>query len=442
MKIRLNLSEEQFNRDYVKFLALVTPFAGIATSFGAVTILEPLAPLLLWFTLKAARRLPAFGHAYLLYCAISALSAAVVFVDEGAGMAVRTFVAALRQFLIFAPFVLLFGIRSFDIQLAREINDRFLIGCGIAVYLGMTLHFMGFQLSDNQSKLWIEGQDVVLRAGGLVGNSGAFGLQIALWCTSFFLIRPALRQVTPLWMTAAVLIGAALGLYYSASRGGFVQLMGALVIGLIFSSAIRLKLGALIGGGIAALFVIWNVITGGIQIDTGSAAFTQLARLDVFNLTGMNEFSDSGRSQLFLYFLGIMSENLALGIGYKMTIPKFGQPLDNAFLLAFFETGVIAGVLFTVFWIALLAVLLRRSLTESWFAPIGFAIAAAFMVRLMVMGANTAWNAAPGFFIMAAMMLRLSADRKRLLTAQEDDRRAALAARRDDGYRGGYAPAE
>jgi hypothetical protein len=88
--------------------------------------------------------------------------------------------------------------------------------------------------------------------------------------------------------------------------------------------------------------------------------------------------------------------------------------LDNAFLLAYFETGIIAGTLFVAFWGALLFHFVRRSMFESWFAPIGLALCASFVLRMMVMGAHTAWNAAPGFFILAAILIRLTEQRTRL----------------------------
>jgi hypothetical protein len=190
------------------------------------------------------------------------------------------------------------------------------------------------------------------------------------------------------------------------------------------SSAMRLKAGTVLAMLAVGLVATGAVVVGLVRIDTDAAGFAQLARLDLLNISGAGRISDSGRLKLFAYFIDIIRENAIVGIGYKMTLPRYGLPLDNAFLLAFLETGLIAGAMFTLFWAALLAFFVQRALRDSWFAPIGLALAASFVLRLMVMGAHTAWNAAPSFFLLIALLIRLSDQRVRLL---RDDRRAALA---------------
>ena len=413
----MRFSQDGASRDYVKFLALVSPVGGFYLGSTSITIFEFMAPLLLWFSLRGSRQMPQFTLFYVIYCVISVLSAALVFMLDGAGFGVRTFAVALRQFLLFSPFLLVFGIRDFDLKLAQEVNNRFLIGCGAAMLGGLALHFLGIQVQDNQQMLWLErGASPVLRAGGLVGNSGSFGLQAALWFTSWFLVRPALGQKMPAAMSLAVAALTGAALYYSASRGGVLQLAAAMGIGVI-SGAIRVRAGAVLGALGLSLVATFAVMAGAIRINTESAGFTQLARLDFLNLSGQGQFADSVRLRLFGYFIDIFQDNALMGIGYKMTLPKFGEPLDNAFLLAFFETGVIAGALFAMFWAGLLAFFARRSLYESWFAPIGLALCASFVLRMMVMGAHTTWNAAPGFFILAAILVRLTEQRARLLQA-------------------------
>lgn len=418
----MRFSQDGASRDYVKFLALVSPFGGIYLGATSITIFEFMAPLLLWFSLRGSRQIPQFTIFYILYCVISVLSAALVFLMDGAGFGIRTFAVALRQFLLFSPFLLVFGIRDFDLKLAQEINDRFLLGCAVAMIGGLVLHFMGVQVHDNQQMLWLErGADPVLRAGGLVGNSGSFGLQAALWFTSWFLVRPALGQKMPTALSIAVAAVTAAALYYSASRGGVLQLAAAAALGMA-SGAIRVRAGTVLGALGLALVATFGVMAGAIRINTDSAGFTQLARLDFLNLSGQGQFTDSVRLRLFSYFVDIFKDNALMGIGYKMTVPKFGQPLDNAFLLAFFETGVIAGLLFVVFWAGLLFFFARRTMFENWFAPIGLALCASFMLRMMVMGAHTSWNAAPGFFILAAVLIRLTEQRTRLIDAARQAR--------------------
>ncbi len=418
----MRFSQDGASRDYVKFLALVSPFGGFYLGATSITIFEVMAPLLLWFSLRGSRHIPQFTVFYIIYCVISVLSAALVFLLDGAGYGIRTFAVALRQFLLFSPFLLVFSIRDFDLALARQVNDRFLLGCAVAVFGGLLLHVMGIQVHDNQQMLWLErGADPVLRAGGLVGNSGSFGLQAALWFTAWFLVRPALGQKMPAALSVTVAAATAAALYYSASRGGVLQLAAAAGLG-VASGAVRVRAGAVLGALGLALVATFAVMAGAIRIDTESAGFAQLARLDLLNLTGQGQFADSGRLRLINYFLEIFNDNILMGIGYKMTVPKFGEPLDNAFLLAFFETGLVAGVLFVLFWGALLFFFARRSLSESWFAPIGLALCASFVLRMMVMGAHTAWNAAPGFFILAAILIRLTEHRARLLRPPRDAR--------------------
>ncbi|MFT4794838.1 MAG: O-antigen ligase [Paracoccaceae bacterium] len=410
----MRFSQDGASRDYVKFLALVSPFGGFYFGATSITVFEVMAPLLLWFSLRGTRQIPQFTIFYIAYCVIAVLSSALVFLLDGAGFGIRTFAVALRQFLLFSPFLLVFGIRDFDLALARQVNDRFLLGCGVAMIGGMMLHFMGIQVQDNQQMLWLErGADPVLRAGGLVGNSGSFGLQAALWFTSWFLVRPALGQKMPAALSMTVAVVTAAALFYSASRGGILQITAAMVLGLA-SGAIRVRAGAVLGALGLSLVATFAVMAGAIRINTDGAEFTQLARLDFLNLSGQGQFTESVRLQLFEYFIDIFQSNALMGIGYKMTVPKFGQPLDNAFLLAYFETGIIAGTLFVAFWGALLFHFVRRSMFESWFAPIGLALCASFVLRMMVMGAHTAWNAAPGFFILAAILIRLTEQRTRL----------------------------
>jgi hypothetical protein len=287
---------------------------GFYVGGSAITVFELLAPLLLWFTLRGSRAMPAFALLYIGYCALSLVSAGVVLAEAGAGFSVRTFVAALRQFLLFTPFILIFGIRDFDLALARETNTRFLIGGAITVVGGLVLHLLGIQVQDNQQVLWLgRGMDPVLRAGGLVGNSGSFGLQVALWFGAWFLMRPALGQKMPLGASALVLIGTAAAVYFSASRGGLLQIVSMLAIGMI-SSAVRLRAGmalTMLAGGTVATFAF---MTGLVRIDTGTSGFTQLARLDFLNVTGQVEVSDSGRLQLFTYTASTPKPEISRGL--------------------------------------------------------------------------------------------------------------------------------
>lgn len=372
-----------------------------ATTIGFADAFAPVAAVLLVW--RGLRNFPSPYLWYVIYIGAACLS---TFFSPIAPFSFGKLGLAFRLFALSAPFWLVFTIGDFTPGRIRRILMAALFGLYVAVAAGLILYALGIEIVDTQQDLYLGGGlGPTLRAGGLVGNSGSFGHITALFAMILFatnVTRP--RPSTAI--TLSGIVGVFLAVIASSSRSGILMIV---VFFLIVSWRYLNR---------KFVWVAWSVcgaalLTAGLFYSRLSglapAVAVSLARLDFLNLTGQDRFLETVRFATWASLFGRLGEVPILGYGYKSFENYIGFYVDNAYMLAYFETGLLGFLFFLLFWADLsLRLFLKSVRTSSTYALLALALCGAFLVRMMTGGANASWSAAPETFLLIALFWRAS----------------------------------
>ena len=410
----------------LKAYALLSPIAFVRLGGNAVTFIDLAMPVAaLFIVARGLRHVPPTYYIYLAFIACALLS---VFFSSSSQVGLAKFVLALRLFAISAPFALVFLLYDSSVSAMREVVKFALIGMGLAVGIGLLLHMLGIQTAESQQIWYQSGGRTVssYRAAGLVGNSGAYGQQIAIFGGLLFAARTlSLKVPTPLAIGGWMLVLA--GLVVSSSRGGMMMLLIFLFFFLFFRLE-RVKEVVVLGIPVLILGIVALPLVG-----AAGLIETSLNRLDIFNLTGDSRFAQSARLDTWGMLIGRIWDVPTFGYGYKSFYDLTGILVDNSFLLTLFEVGMFGLALFCAFWIVVVIRLLNDCVTRaSPYSALGFALCMAFVSRMQTGGAHTDWSNAPVVFLVVAVALRMAQDARaeRRAASREAARVAQEALRR------------
>lgn len=409
---------DRYIRRTVEAVALLSPFMGTLIGGFPISIIDFMMPLFVLILLTggiAASPMAIFYFAYIAICILSPLAQADVI---GLGDIARSAISAARQISIFAPFMLVFCIRDLDEDYIKRIVRLALIGLFISVLAGLFMHYAGITVQESQ-RFWersLGRYSASSRAGGLSGNTGAYGLTIVAFAMTAFVLMPATGQKVGrgfAWASVAMIL---LATFLSSSRGGMLQLL-LLVAPLVALGRIKISPAPVLGICIVAaggtlLFALADVP---LPISLNSVAFQ---RLDFLNLSGSGQFLDSTRATLFQQAIAALPDYWLFGVGYKRQLDALELLIDNSFLLILLETGAIALLFFSLFW----AFLLYRTLTlmrrERVLSVVLLFVWLSVMVRMMISAVHTNWSTMPVIYLLMALLLRASALRADRLAAQ------------------------
>ncbi|QYO75087.1 O-antigen ligase family protein [Devosia salina] len=306
------------------------------------------------------------------------------------------FLLAVRLVAISSPLFLVLSIRNLSGSDAVGLFKLILIGSSVAVVVGLVLHILGVQIQDTQQQLWLgAGYGSVLRAGGIVGNSGEYGQVCAL--LSLLLLGAPLAGVKLNWWVA--LFGhslAVLGIIFSSSRTSILMLLVGFLIFVAFQPKYYYKM---LLAFVAVFFVIavtiYSVGFDNLPLDIKNSMY----RLDFFNISGQGQFADSVRLDTWSTIVELPYLSSVFGFGYKSFESYAGYFIDNSFLLAWVESGILGFFLFSAFWVATaVRFTLRSAMGRPW-AILGMGVSMAFIARMMTGGAHAGWSAGPLFFM-------------------------------------------
>lgn len=388
---------------FLKAYAFCVPLLYIRIGEVAVAFVDAAAPVALLLLALSAFRMS--GVQLPLYLAFFGMTVLSLFTSTVANVGAGNFLLALRLLFMILPMWIALSLTRLDDDDLREVFRIVLIGAGVGVLAGIALHSLGITVREEQQRLWLgTGSGPVYRAGGVVGESGAYGQITAIFGTLLFTAASVGVRV-PL---ALSLFGWAIIAYaflISSSRGGLVMLAASLLVVSMFRtrSALVLLGLALFSFGVMAGLVVWS------QGDFAVYVWRSLVRLDLFNLTGESEFGETIRFQTWNLLLDRFFDVPMLGYGYRTYSDIIGAFIDNSFLLTWFDVGPVGFVLFTLFWLALLVRLFDDTL--RWGRPmslVALALTVGFVVRMQTGGAHTSWTTAPVVYLLIGLALRLS----------------------------------
>lgn len=228
-------------------------------------------------------------------------------------------------------------------RILSRFRSKYVLGLSISCLIGILLAIAQVEIRDGQQTLFLgDGSGLVLRAGGLVGNSGGFGAASAALVVLTLITPLAQRRRLPRSEVFGAIAGLA-GLVLSSNRAALVAVAAAAFFALclrpIAARVLLIRMSALlVVGAFAAL---------------SSAAITRqiavtLVRFDVLNLTGSSAFLQSSRRETWPVVLDRIGDSPVTGTALQDL--SLSKPIDNVFLSVTAEWGLVVSF-FAAVWL-------------------------------------------------------------------------------------------
>jgi len=345
----------------------VVPFAA-PVLLGGIRIV--LVDLLLLFALPLAaleRRTYELRANRWLALAIGVVFASLTQVPQTAAVG-DCAMRAVRFFAILVPFFLASSAAASD-RLVRRSVWAFYVGGLISMVIAVAFYEL-------QVDYWREtqsfqfGDEQRIRAAGIFADSGQFGHLLATWMVVTIAVLPLVSKgvIVRVATVVSMLLGIVC-LFISLSRGGIVNLLGALFVGAVLPGgrgAAR-QLRATLKWPIMFVLV---VLTAGYIVAAGtdfldSTIATLKLRFVEGTLSTASQNPDmalSGRLENWQVAWHLFLGHPILGVGYKAMILVFDVPPDNQFLGFLCEAGVIGAAALVGFILTILGQLLTTCL--------------------------------------------------------------------------------
>jgi hypothetical protein len=382
---------------------LLIPLIAIPISQTERASTVDLAGLPILLLLLARRRIP---RSMLLLFLASFLVSALLLLPLAPSPVLET-LRIYRLAAIYAPFVLALTL-PWDVEDAERAL-RIVWWAGLAgILLGFSIFWSEDTVRERQQRLWIgESSEAVLRAGGLLGNSGGFSHLITGWAMAALLLRWFALGRLNLVQVAITVTLLLYGILATASRASLLQVGAALLFGffLIVRADPR-----------SVLRSVFLLVVAGLLASAAAAALLVVmepefvdAVLTRFGLAGDPSLLLQSRRYEHWYDLIRITQWNPFGIGYKRTTELTGLQVDNSYLRIFLELGLLGIFSYLAMWALVLVGLLRRgadTLVNRYRAATA-ALVMGELARMAFSDTFTMFLSAPTFLVLVAIALRL-----------------------------------
>jgi O-antigen ligase len=302
----------------------------------------------------------------------------------------------------------------------RQLN-RVFVAYGIAgllaIAIGVLLYQLQIEIRDSQQKLWIDGGFQV-RAGGLIGNSGAFGHLAATWCVTCIgalciLGRSRYRFV----LAAAVLMVTLYTVYIASSRATMFHLVTALTA---FALLVRMPLAwrkqlltlALVGGLALTLLVCLSQVMARPSAETSNVVASNLERfIPGWNGGDISEFTSS-RTDNWPEYVAMMSKSWLIGTGYKTGVRMHEDSPDNSYLSVMLETGMLGFSCMSLFVISVLHRLATLYLRGDQYAAVMIPVCIGQLTHCLTSDIYTFWITMPVVYLLLGFVIQRQPEQK------------------------------
>ena len=388
---------------YAVFVPLVVLPVGGSLFLGLTDLLFPLG-------LAVALRYPAEavrGPSFLY------LGAASVLTFSSALAGPSELVRSLRIVAIFVPFFIVLAVPLRRAPMER-LTQLVYLGGGLGAVAGIGLHLAGIEISPTVQQLFVgDGKGLIVRAGGLAGNTGPFGHLLQTWVLFGLLVAP--RVYTRRWLIVlATMTVGAVGITISASRAAILSV----VAGLLIFGALRLVIGqrhlfrlkqnTVFGIVVGALAIVVLVsltpVTANFESREVSSA---IDRINPFSSEASSDFADSdARLESWPVVIDALGRSPFIGQGQKAFEADSERFVDNSFLSMAVASGTIGLAFFIAFWLKLIGRGVRWG-SHSVFATSLAAIATAQVLHSLTLDIHTLWYSMPFAFLVLGVQYRL-----------------------------------
>ena len=387
----------------IPVLAFNLPGVG---GLGAADLLMPVSGFVLLATRRVGRiQLP---HIALLGFCFAAL-VSLIQIDELKPV-VDCLIRWIRLFGILIPFYFALHIPTDD-RIVKLAFRSWIVGGLTAILIGIFLHTFQIEVRSGQQRLWMDGGSV-LRAGGLIGNSGVFGHMTSTWtviCVTW-LVAVSKHKLRFIGAALAVLTMVYV-IYISSSRAAVLNFIVALMVFAVLLPLPKqfkrwlpiLTLGFAVFCVFAYCLAQWPGASGGSsklskQLESSLARF-----VPGLGGTSVNEFT-SNRADNWPEYIEMMNEKLLTGWGYKMGVRLHEESPDNSYMSVMLETGALGFACMAMFVTGVLFLLLQLYLADDPFALILLPVAAGQLANCMTSDIYTFWITMPVIFMLLGLV--------------------------------------
>ena len=312
-----------------------------------------------------------------------------------------------RLFGILAPFF--FGLFiAVNKKLINHAITAWVFGGLFAVLVGVVLHALQIEVRAGQQRLWVDGGSFI-RAGGLIGNSGAFGHMTATWAViSVISILHVWKHKFRHFMAAGLIVLAMYVVYVSSSRAammhmGVATIVAAFLIPVCRKTRQKLAAVATIGVfGIVTLMLLVQVAPLG-EIGNKSKAVQSNLQRFIPGLSGDSSEFTSNRADNWPEYIEMMSDSILLGAGYKMGVRMHEESPDNSYLSVMLETGVIGFACMSLFVVSVLYRLILLYFAGDPYAVVMIPVCCGQLANCLTSDIYTFWITMPIVFLLLGL---------------------------------------
>jgi O-antigen ligase len=263
----------------------------------------------------------------------------------------------------------------------------FMYGCLINIMISIFMFLTGYSLVETSQKIWLENGEVILRAGGLAGNTGMYSSIIGV--TLLTALFSYFKRTINIFVFIFVLVCCLYSISIISSRAGALVCVIGLFFFLVSSGRISfINILIWVGAGV----VISNFAMYLFQEDDYILA--SFSRFDFFS-NDINSFS-SGRIDNWLSIINYLDGKLVLGVGYKAGVDALGHFIDNSFLTLLVEGGIFAFLLFLSLFVFMFHNLYKyRGSVVKDERALGLSVLLMFFVTNVTSDSYTFWLTTP-----------------------------------------------
>lgn len=305
----------------------------------------------------------------------------------------------LRLVGIFFPFFMATSF-SFDRQSARSLMKWLWLGVSFSVVIAIFMYVNDLELMKSEQKIWVDGEPMN-RLSGMTGNTAVFGLSLALLLVLSVYLKMA-GAINYLWFSVSIPLILA-SIIISSSRTAAMCSVVGLMTYLIYSNSLKVR--GLVALLVAVLIGLPLLALAMSFFDSGLVE-ESVDRFVFSKSTNAVDFS-SGRLASWIAIVNNFEEYLLLGVGYKNGLSAHGAYIDNAYLSAFYELGLVAFLLLISFIFSLYKKLSSIGIGSRPERGLGVSV-----LSILVLGGMTAdvyglWAITPSIFCVFGVLLSL-----------------------------------
>ena len=320
----------------------------------------------------------------------------------------------IRLFGIFIPFYFCLFVPVND-KVIKCAVVSWIVGGLVAILIGVLLHIFQIEVRAGQQRLWLDGGSM-LRAGGLIGNSGAFGHMTATWSviTATFFIGVSKNRFR------FIIAGAAIMLFFyvmviSSSRASLLHLVAAGIPFLILYRIPKkahqwITLGVVYGVlGLVLLGCVAQCMPEKSSGGSSNVVETNLKRfIPGYGGGSASEFT-SNRADNWPEYIAMMNEKALTGWGYKMGVRLHEESPDNSYLSVMLETGAFGFLCMSMFVVTVLYQLGCRYFASDPYALVMIPVCCGQLANCFTSDIYTFWITQPVVFMLLGLVIQRAA---------------------------------